>query len=514
MTSESNNPQRAPIGQLWLRQHFGLRTTKPFVVSYVTTGARRTETHGPHVVEYYPRHYAANLDGPIAHLRFALRHEPTDLRVLVAALRVLGPEALTEWVRKEPTGSFSRRAWFLYETFLEERLPLTDARVGNYVDALDPAKHIVGKRRNSPRHRVIDNLLGTRELCPTVRRTPRLIEQANMHVDEEARELLESYDPATLARAVNYLYSKETKSSFAIEGETPSANRTERFVAALKSADRFDPANHAQLIGLQNKIVESRYAATSWRSIQNFIGSVTAGYREQVHFICPKPADVPGLMRGWSQLTLRSSAEIDPVAAAAISSFAFVFIHPFEDGNGRIHRFLMHHVLAKTGFSPPGVIFPVSAAIVRDQRAYDDVLEGFSAPLFKYIEWHMEDATLAVENETSDFYRYFDATPFAEYLYDRVVDTVRTDLKNELNFIEVFDAALDSVRAVVDMPDRKVSLFVRLCMQNGGRLSARKRDDFEELTDQEIAAMEQGIAKAIAAVEARRSDSSHAFFDV
>lgn len=36
----------------------------------------------------------------------------------------------------------------------------------------------------------------------------------------------------------------------------------------------------------------------------------------------------------------------DPVLAAGIA-FGFVFIHPFEGGNGRIHRYLIHHVLAK-----------------------------------------------------------------------------------------------------------------------------------------------------------------------
>lgn len=34
------------------------------------------------------------------------------------------------------------------------------------------------------------------------------------------------------------------------------------------------------------------------------------------------------------------------VVEAACRSFAFVFIHPFGDGNGRIHRLLLHNVLA------------------------------------------------------------------------------------------------------------------------------------------------------------------------
>jgi len=28
-----------------------------------------------------------------------------------------------------------------------------------------------------------------------------------------------------------------------------------------------------------------------------------------------------------------------PIVHAAVIGYAFVFLHPFEDGNGRIHRF-------------------------------------------------------------------------------------------------------------------------------------------------------------------------------
>ncbi len=37
---------------------------------------------------------------------------------------------------------------------------------------------------------------------------------------------------------------------------------------------------------------------------------------------------------------------LDPIVSAAILAFGFVYIHPFEDGNGRLHRYLFHHVLA------------------------------------------------------------------------------------------------------------------------------------------------------------------------
>ena len=493
------NDSRAPIGHAWLRQHFGLHVPAPAVESYIVAGGRRTLVEGMRTIEEYPRVYAGG-DNIAANLRFALRHEPTDLGILVAALKACSPCELETWVRREPTGAFSRRAWFLYETFVGRTLDLADAAIGNYTEALDPARHFVGARRNSPRHRVADNLLGGPALCPTVRRTDRLEQQAGSSIDKEARALIESYDPAILARAVSYLYTKETRSSFAIEGETPSASRSERFIAALKAAPDFDLGDKAALIRLQGQIVDPRYAAADWRDFQNFVGETVGGYREAVHFICPRPTDVPSLMTGWMELAKRLvNDRVDPVVTAAIASFAFVFIHPFEDGNGRIHRFLVHHLLARQGYSPPGVIFPVSAAILRDRPSYDQVLETFSSPLGTCLRWRWtSDHEIAVETDSADLYRYFDATAFAEYLYDRVADTVRRDLKEELGFVAVFDRALAAVRDIVDMPDRRAALLVRLCMQNQGRLSAAKRRQFAELTDEEIASIEAATESAMA----------------
>ncbi|HLY87972.1 MAG TPA: Fic family protein [Acetobacteraceae bacterium] len=490
---------RVPLGHMWLRQHFGLSVPLPYTESYAIAGARRTEVMGARAIELYPRRYATG-DNVIANLRFALRHEPLDLGILVAAFEVMPPATIEAWVRAEPSGAYARRAWFLYEHFTGRILDLSDVAFGNYVEALDPKKHVVTTRRNSPRHRVADNLLGTPALCPTVRRTARLEAQIGVHIDAEARAIIERYDPAILARAVRYLYTKETRSSFAIEGESPNADRTERFVAALRSAASFDASDKAAIVRLQNAIVDPRYAASDWRGFQNFVGEMTMDFREEVHFICPRPEDVPSLMRGWTALTARMlSGAVEPVVAAAVAAFAFVFIHPFEDGNGRIHRFMVHHVLSRMGFSPDSLIFPVSAAIVRDQRRYDEVLESFSQPLFQAIRWNWTaEREIIVSNDTAPLYRFFDATLLAEYLYDRVVDTVRTDLREELGFIAVFDRAFEAVRTIVDMPDRRAGLLIRLLLQNNGRLSGAKRGQFPELSDAEVVRMETAVQQAIA----------------
>jgi hypothetical protein len=69
-------------------------------------------------------------------------------------------------------------------------------------------------------------------------------------------------------------------------------------------------------------------------------------------------------------------------------------------------------------------------------------------------------------------------------------------LAEEFNFIGLYDRTYKAVRGVVDMPDKKLALFVRLCMQNNGRLAKARRKTFNELTDGEIKAMEAAIGSA------------------
>ena len=491
-------PLHQPLGQAWLRQELGLNVPSPAVESCIAEGARRTEFDGSQVLEHYPRRYETP-DRAVPHLRFTLRNEAFDIGILSAALKAIAPADIEAWVRSQPTGGYGRRAWYLYETFTGKTLDLEDVRVGNYVPLLDPEKHCVGFPRRSKRHRVTDNLLGSAGFCPTVRRTRRLKARMQQHFDQDATRLLASVDPIVLTRAVNYLYSKETRSTFEIEGETASAARAERFVAALATAAEFDTTDKSALVALQKTIVETRYAAQDWRSSQVFVGRMRGGFREHVDFVCPRPQDVPELMGAWAAMTRRVlRSDIHAVVAAAVVAFSFVFIHPFADGNGRIHRFLLHHVLAKLGYTPSNVIFPISASILRNLPQYDSVLQSFSKPLSRHIDWHWTPGSeMVVDNDTADQYRYFDATRFAEYLFDRVEDTLREDLREELGFVAIFDKAFSAVRQVVEMPDRRASLFVRLCMQNGGRLAARKRERFGELSDAEVSAMEAGVRAAM-----------------
>lgn len=489
-------------GYARLIAELGLCVLPPARMTFIATrGGRRTEVRDGRSVEILPASYQPE-ETPLAELEFALKYDGVDLQVLDALFRRLGPEdlepSLAERVRACPTGVYVRRLWFLYEFLTGRRLPVDDAAAGNYVPVLDPALYYTATGIRSRRHRVVDNLLGNAAFCPTVRRTARLTAFQAENLAAEAARIVAEFDEDALRRAVSFLYTKETRSSFDIEGERPTASRTERFIGLLREVPTLPRLTSAELSRLQNATVDPRYADTGYRRDQVYVGEPVDPARQRIHFIAARPGDVPALMDGFAQAVARHDrTATDPVVLAAALSFGFVFIHPFQDGNGRLHRLLIHYVLARAGFTPPGLIFPVSAAMLARKHEYDAALEAFSVPLMRLLDYD-EDAegVVTVKNETAHLYRFFDATVMAEALYGWVEQTVRGDLRRELEFVVAFRDVREDIVAIVELPDRKANLLVQLCLQNNGRLALAKRQShFAELTDAEVEAVERAIER-------------------
>jgi len=486
----------AAVGLMAVIKELDLKVPLPAVRSTVISGARKTNNVGGIVNEYYPKSYAvADL---YANLKFAMRYEPVDLRIWAAAFEVIDKQWMEVQINNEPTGVYARRIWYLYELLTGEILNVPDVPQTGKIDLLNEKFHITGPPEYIRRQRVNDNLLGNDRYCPLIRRTDKLTGLINENLEAQAKTLISNCDPVILARAVNYLYTKETKSSFAIEGETVSKDRAERFVAVLSHAADFNTSSKESLIKLQNSIVDPRYAVSNYREIQNYVGQTMMDYSEQIHYVCPKPEDVKDLMAGWMKFVERiNHPKTDAVCAAAATAFGFVFIHPFEDGNGRIHRFLIHHILAKMNFTPPELLFPVSAVMLRNASDYAKVLEEFSSNILPFIDYDLNsDGTMNVNNDTAKLYLYWDATAFAEYLYECIRETIQKDLNEELGFLAMFDKAMKATKEIVDMPNQKASLLVRMILQNKGKLSKIKREKFAELTDEEILRTETAINKS------------------
>ena len=482
-----------------LTERYRLEVVPNWHSSRVGGSVHRIETMDGLTIETYPASHWPG-DSPGDHLEFALKYDGTNLGILSRLFEVIGGDELLQFVRSKPTGKYARRLWYLYEFLTEKRLPLEDLQQGNYVDLLEPDEYysLAGGQRIR-RQRIMDNLLGDRRFCATVRRTKALREFEEKDLTNECRQLLTHYSPRTLKRALSYLYTKETKSSFEIEHIKPSGTRTERFVALLQLAEREDFVEKSRLVELQNRIVDERFAEMGYRSTQNYIGEGVAWQREIVHYVCPRPDDVPELMAGLVDCHQRlEQSDLSAGVHAAIIAYGFVFLHPFEDGNGRIHRFLIHNILARRGFSPPGIMFPVSAAMLNQASLYDASLETFSRPLMSLIDYDLdEDGRMTVHNETVAWYRFPDLTPQAEALFGFIEQTIDAELAEELAFLASYDEAKPAIQEVVDLPNRQIDLFIRFCLQNQGRLSARRRSStFSFLTDDEVTRMEDSVQTA------------------
>jgi Fic family protein len=214
--------------------------------------------------------------------------------------------------------------------------------------------------------------------------------------------------------------------------------------------------------------------------------------------ISARPEDLRSLVNGMAEFDRTPAERLDPVIAAAALAFGFVFVHPFEDGNGRIHRYLIHHVLARRGFNPQGLVFPVSSAILNNIDEYRRVLEAYSARVLPVIQWEpTEQGNVHVLNDTGDFYRFFDATPQAEFLFECVRKTIDEDLPAEADYLRRYDQFRGGVADIVDMPERTIDLLFRRLRQNNGKLSRRARErEFRQLTDAETGAVEAAYGRA------------------
>ena len=441
---------------------------------------------------FTPRHKPD--DTMQGHLVFALKYEGIDLAVLKALFEDIAPEAIAEMVRSEPTGAYSRRIWFLYEWLTDTVLELDDAVQGNFVPLVNEKLQYVAMPRNSRRHRVRNNLPGTRAFCPLIRRTEKLDRLIAMNLSQAAVDHVGKTQMDLLSRAAAFLLIEDARASYAIEGETPPHHRIERWGRVLGEAGQ-RPLSVSELEHLQSIVMAgNRFISPGCRVEGGFVGNHDrrTGMPMPVH-ISARAEDLQSLLSGWMEAyRLLIGSEYDAVLAATLIAFGFVFIHPFEDGNGRIHRYVFHHVLAEKEFVPKGLVFPVSAVILEQIDEYRKVLEHYSRPRLDLVEWRPTDrGNVEVLNETIDLYRYFDATRQAEFFFECVEETVNKTLPGEVDYLAKSDLFNDFVKNYIDMPDRLVDLLIRFLNQNNGQMSKRaRRKEFAALTDREVNAIE------------------------
>ncbi len=489
--------QLMPVGYEALVTQFDLVVLPHYRSSYIAlSGDSYVKIDTQREKHVYRKKYKPKTNTPFSHLEFALKYDGLNLEILRALFAKIDVSELTQYILSSPTGKYARITWFLYEWITDNQLKIDDLKIGNYVNVMDTDQYYSTEGIRSQRHRVINNLLGNKAFCPTVRKTEKLLEYSNKELNIQAEKLINAYDPNVVARAAQYLFTKETLSSYAIEREKPDKKREFKYIELLKSAPRIKRMTKDILIKLQHATVEERFANVDYRHDQNYVGETINSYMQRVHYISPKPEDIPLLMEGLlMSLEAMLKANVHPVVIAASIAFGFVFIHPFDDGNGRIHRFLIHFVLSTSGFTPQGSIFPVSTVMVENMREYDNILETFSIPLMEKMDYNIDhDGMVTVTCDSLFWYQYIDYTRFSEYLFSCIERTIEYEFKAELDFITHYDTTKSAIQNYIDMPDRLIDLAIKFAFQNKGKISHSKRVKyFELLTDNEIEKLEKII---------------------
>lgn len=431
----------------------------------------------------------------ISHLVLAFKYEGINLLFFKKLFEKVSKEEIVNIIQSEYSGQYNRKLWFLYEWLMVDLLPIPDLKFKNIVPLIDDKlQYASSVGINSMRHRIQNNLPGMVNFCPLISKTPVLEKFISENLSEKTKTVISQVHADILHRTAAFLLVKDSKASFSIEGEIPTQTRAVRWGKAIGQAGS-RPLSKEELLRLQQIVIEnSRFVKMGYRSEGGFVGEHDRTTGEPIpEHISARWQDIDVLMSGLINTANRmEEIKFHPVLAAAKIAFGFVFIHPFIDGNGRLHRYLIHHLLAKMNFTPKDIIFPVSSSILERINDYRQVLENYSHPLLDFIEWRKTSTNnIEVLNVTIDYYRYFDATKLAEFLFECVDNTINKIIPEEVRYLQNYDKMKAWLDDNFQLSDSTVALLIIFLDQNGGVISKRARDkEFLMFSTSEIGEIE------------------------
>lgn len=422
----------------------------------------------------------------LAHLLFGLKHEGVNLQVLAQALPRVPIERLELELSAAPNGQYVRAACYLWEAWTGQQLRARPDIGGAYVELFDPQRYITGPSRRDPRWRVDFNGLGSIGYCATVERTPDIDAAIASNVLGRVKAFTHGLGQEMMDRALAWAYLHETEDSYAIEKEAPSEDKASAFIALLKQAHEGRALTEDYLVELQSSVLSNPLdRAVQFRTQQNWLRGSSRG-AVGVTYVPPPPDLMVELMEQWMAFANQAPAKIDPIVAASICSFGFVYLHPFMDGNGRLSRFLFHKALCASGQLEAGMLLPVSVAMKRHEQQYLKTLQHYSraARQCVNVSW------LGGNDFNFDFkggaaahaiYRYWDATQCVLFGFQMAEQALNVELRQETQFLLHFDAIKRAVDEQFDVRGSVLATLIVICIEADGKISNNKRKRYADV---------------------------------
>lgn len=490
------------IGYAWLAARYGIDPVQRLRTRSSVGHSKTSREESGVDVRTYPAVMRPSAE-TAAHLSFALKHEGIHLEFLARLFAAIDPRDLDRWIAAEPTGQYARRAGFLYEWLTGSRLDFAGVTMGNYVEALDPDAYLTATSPiGNSRWRVRDNLPGTREFCPTVALSEKVVDAARFDCAQQLQDMQAEFGDDTLLRSAVWMTLKESKSSFEIERESDQTDRIRRFASAMAARCGLEenPVGAEALERLQRDILGSKVlSGYGLRRGPVFVGE-SSPFGEIVHYVAPHWDKVEPMLAGLRAFEVKTRGA-PAVLRAGVMSFGFVFIHPLGDGNGRVSRFLINDTLRRDGAVPAPFILPVSVRML-DARMhpmnYDQVLELYSRPIMaRYRERYkfgdvVDSPAGARYNFHFDAYEdaqfawaYPDLTDQVAYMGQVIVETLRDEMRQEAAYLAAWRSARQAIKDIVEGSDHDIDRIIRAVL-GSGRMSNKLVKEFEILADPQI----------------------------
>lgn len=506
------SPTDRPVGYNALISRYGLLCAENRISSFIAkrrSVVNRTERPDGSVVVHYTGKYDFEDTLP-NHLEFCLKYEGVNLSVIAALFEERGADELQAWLNDKPGSRYARVCGHLYEWLTGKSLQYKLPAGIDAVPVLDEKRYFTAPAKRNKRFAILHNLPGTPAFSPLVRRTPSLEAWIKKDLGAKIAKELAGLEPELLQRAVNYLYLSETQSSFAIEKEIPDTQKAERFRRLLEHAGQDLPLEEQTFVEWQNIVIPRHRAEFSYRKKQNWLSRSGRAVRT-AEYIPPSPIDVDSMMEGVVSVgELVKDKTYPTVVAAACAAFGFVFVHPFLDGNGRLHRFLLHHLLRLGGFTPMGAVVPVSAAMEREIARYAEVLKHYSGPRTTILDYRFDpDADfIDVKKQPRYLYAFFDATELCEFTFECLERAISRDLTDELTYLRAYDAAHQSLKKWLDAPQPEIEKLIRYIAQNKGHIFKNKRGQFPLISKEDMERVEAQVSEAFSSYWQRGEHSA------
>ncbi|MBH3417945.1 Fic family protein [Pseudomonas putida] len=455
-----------------------------------------------------PQRMAPSEDDLLGNVLFALKHEGVNLSILAQALPQIPASLFSEALKASPNGVYIRKACYLREAFTGENIEQPSPVRGAFVKLFDPEHYITRPGDRNSKWRLEFNGLGDLHYCATVERTPEVTELLEHDILGKAKRFMVTLPPLMIDRAINWAYLHETQDSFAIEKEAPTEDKSRRFIKLLRQAHDRHPLTEDYLVTLQNATVANPLdLAAAFRHEQNHLSNGMHG-AAGVTYVPPPPDLCRELVESLMRFANEGPTQIDPLVAAGIISFGFVFLHPFMDGNGRLSRFLIHQALCLSGALENGLLLPVSVGMKREERMYLETLQGYSGPVREFWQVHWIDhEQFTFEFKGADaIYRFWDATSCVVFTCLMAKRALEVELRDETAFLENYDAVFRAVDERFDVRGSDLANLVMMCLNNGGIVSNNRRKqylyrvpekvfDFIELTAQQVLAAQRAAGE-------------------